>query len=310
VLPRRALAPGVAALGLQVVVAGGFEASARDGGVIAARVDALDTVTGRWVAQADAPVRWTDINLAVVGGTLYLLGGFDAQGVAHGETFALDPLTHTWRPIAAMPAGAGRGGAAVVTAPGRIFLLGGAAANRALATCLEYDTIADRWVDQPALPDLPAPRAHAAAMRLADGTLIVAGGFSSGDTSAPHDEVWGLSPPGGAGRAWHSRASIHMVADPERTPDPDRRGGCAYGVVLGQLVCAGGAGGTTARRAVDSYDPYVDRWTKLGDALPVARAGAPGAVVGGRLYVPGGADTLAIEPSDTLYVYAPLDTAR
>jgi len=30
--------------------------------------------------------------------------------------------------------------------------------------------------------------------------------------------------------------------------------------------------------------------------------------LGGRLFVPGGSATLALEPTDTLYLYAPLDT--
>jgi hypothetical protein len=86
------------------------------------------------------------------------------------------------------------------------------------------------------------------------------------------------------------------------------RGGCAYGVVLGQLVCAGGEGGVAARRVVESYDPFNDAWT-VREPMPVERAGAQGAAIGGRLFVPGGAGTLTFDPTDTLYVYTPLDTA-
>jgi hypothetical protein len=139
-------------------------------------------------------------------------------------------------------------------------------------------------------------------MRRSDGTLIVAGGFASLDASEPRGEVWALPPPGAADRTWQPRAAMHPPGD------LDTRGGCAYGVVLGQLVCAGGGGGQTARRVVESYDPYLDVWTPR-DPMPVERAGTQGAVVGGRLFVPGGAATLALEPTDTLYIYAPLDTA-
>jgi len=299
-MPRRALEPGVAALGQQVVVAGGFDTSVREGLDITGRVDAFDTTDGTWGTLPDAPVRWTHPNLAAVGGTLYLLGGLEGvQYAARGEAFALDSLDHVWRPIAPMDPADARGASGVVTAPGRVYLLGGASSTAALATCLEYDITADRWTR---LPDLPAPRSHPAAMRRADGTLIVAGDLASLDASDPRGEVWALPPPGAASRVWQPRAAMHQPAD------PDTRGGCAYGVVLGELVCAGGEGGQAARRVVESYDPYTDVWTAR-EAMPVERAGTQGAVVGGRLFVPGGSGTLAFEPTDTLYIYEPLDTA-
>lgn len=299
-MPRRALEPGVAALGQAVVVAGGFDTSVREGLDITGRVDIFDPIAGTWGTLPDAPVRWTHANLAAVGGTLYLLGGLEGvQYQARGEAFALDSLDHVWRPIAAMDPADARGASGVVTAPGRVYLLGGASSTAALATCLEYDITADRWTR---LPDLPAPRSHPAAMRMSDGTLIVAGGLASLDASDPRGEVWALPPPGAASRVWQPRAAMHQPAD------ADTRGGCAYGVVFGELVCAGGEGGQAARRVVESYDPYTDVWTAR-EAMPVERAGTQGAVVGGRLFVPGGAGTLAIEPTDTLYIYEPLDTA-
>jgi hypothetical protein len=104
-LPRKALEPGVAAFGQDVVVAGGFDTGASEGLDITARVDAFDTTTGKWDRLPDAPVRWIDIDLAAVGATLYLLGGLEGtQRTAHGEAYALDPVSQTWQAIAAMDA--------------------------------------------------------------------------------------------------------------------------------------------------------------------------------------------------------------
>jgi hypothetical protein len=188
-----------------------------------------------------------------------------------------------------------RGAAGVATGPGHVYLLGGVSSTGPLASCLEYDVAGARWNR---LPDLPAPRAHPAVMRRSDGTLIVAGGFESADASAPRSDVWALPPPATASRGWEVR----------RMPEGVARGGCAYGVVLSQLICAGGQGDPSAGTLVESYDPYLDLWT-AGEAMPAARAGTPGAVLGARLFVPGGADALAAAPTDTLYIYAPLDTA-
>ncbi len=297
-MPRKALEPGVTALGQRVIVLGGFATSLRDGLEISAAVHAYDVTDETWdrVPLPDAPVRWTHANLAASGATLYLVGGLEGtQLIARGESFALDPITHTWGAIAAMPEGLERGAAGVVTAPGRIYLLGGASTTQALSTCLEYDVAAKVWREMPALPEA---RSHPAAMRTPDGTLIVAGGLASLDSTMPRGEVWALPAPGAEVRAWTPR-----------TPVPDAaRGGCAYGVVLGELVCAGGEAGSAASNLVHSYNPYLDEWT-TAEAMPVDRAGTQGAAVGGRLFVPGGAQALRFEPTDTLYIYSPLASA-
>jgi hypothetical protein len=290
-MPRRVLEAAVASAGQRVVVVGGT-----DGAEVTARVDAFDPAENQWVALADAPVAWTSGNLGAVGGTLYLLGGLEgADRQARGEGFALDVLGQAWHPVTPMDVPYLRGAAGVATGPGHVYLLGGVSSTGPLRSCLEYDVAADRWNP---LPDLPAPRAHPAVMRRSDGTLIVAGGFESIDASEPRSEVWALPPPVTAQLGWQVR----------RAPERVARGGCAYGVVLSQLICAGGQGDPSAGTLVESYDPYLDTWTD-GEAMPAARAGTPGAALGARLYVPGGAEPLAAAPTDTLYIYAPLDTA-
>lgn len=300
-MPRRALDPGVTALGIDLVVAGGFDTGPTEGLDITARVDEFDTVVGAWLPPGtlpDAPVRWVDPNLAAIGATLYLAGGLEGPGgMARGDSFALDPVDRTWHALPAMPPGEERGASGVATAPGKIYLLGGASSTAAVATCLVYDVATRTWSQL--LPPLPAPRAHPAAMRRSDGTLIVAGGFASADTSEPRGEVWALPP---LGTAWIPRTAMFSPGEPAT------RAGCAYGVVLGQLVCAGGASGPAASRVVQSYDPYNDVWT-VREPMPVARTGTPGAALGSRLYVPGGADAPASGPTDTLYLYTLLDTA-
>jgi hypothetical protein len=288
-LPRPALSPGVGALGLQIFVVGGFDAA----GHITTEVDGFDAAAASWSRRADAPMAWSDANVVGVGDTLYLAGGLDAAGAAHGDAYALDPVTQSWHAIPALPPGDERGGAGVVGAPNRIYVLGGVSTTDVLDRCVVFDIAAQSWS---ALPALPAPRAHPAAMRRSDGWLIVAGGFADRDGAEPRDDVWGLPP---LGTAWQTLAPMHL---PGAT---DVRGGCAYGVVLGQLTCAGGRG--PGALAVESYDPYLDEWTRR-DAMPVERTGTPGAAVGGRLFVPGGGDaTGALTRS--LWIYAPLDTA-
>ena len=42
--------------------------------------------------------------------------------------------------------------------------------------------------------------------------------------------------------------------------------------------------------------------------MPMATAGTLGAAIGQRLYVPGGARQLIFEPTNSLYIFSPLDT--
>lgn len=289
-MPGRRLEPAVAASGTRLVVAGGFSTSAREGLEITREVIELDTLAGMWRALPELPVAWTHAQLAASGGTLYLLGGLEGQAFTpRGEAYALDPDAGAWRDLPPLPPGQERGAAAVVVAPPHAYLIGGAAAGTAaLATVLDYNLATSTWTQ---LPDLPSPRSHAAAMRLPDGTLIVAGGLAH-ETGAPLDEVYAL--PFGAA-AWEPRR-----------PMPTARGGCAHGVALGRLICAGGEAGSSALRVVEAYDPIGDAWISLPEA-PVARAGAQGAVIGQQLYIPGGAGALVFEPESTVLVFSLID---
>jgi len=178
----------------------------------------------------------------------------------------------------------------VATGPTYIFVIGGANQTDALATALEYDVGAQVWTP---LPDLPSPRSHPAAFALPDGSVIVAGGLATIDASLPLAETLILAP---GGTQWQPLAPL---------PAGAARGGCAYGIVGAQLICAGGEAVTSAIIRVDAYDVASDSWTRLED-LPAPRAGTQGAAIGSRFFLAGGADHLAFDPLDTLLIYAPL----
>jgi N-acetylneuraminic acid mutarotase len=291
-LPGPRLEPGVTAMGQRLVVLGGFDQNVSEGLRITSDVIALDPVMSVWTALHPAPVAWTHVNLAASSTTLYLLGGEETQQfIAKGETYALDTLAEPqqWRQLKAMPAGEERGAAGIIVAPPHIYLLGGASSTGALKTCLDYDITTDTWT---MLPDLPAPRSHPATMRMADGTLIVAGGLATLDPYSATTDVWAL--PINA-PAWLPRAAM-----------PTRRGGCAYGVVRSKLVCAGGEVDQAALSTVESYDPVIDMWTAR-TMMPASTAGTQGAVIANRLYVPGGSRTLNFQPESSLYVFSPLE---
>ena len=281
-LPGPRLEPGVTALGDKLAMVDGFD----DQLAIVSEVDLLDPVAGTWSRLTDAPVAWTHLDAASVGGALYLLGGLaTTQYTASGEAYVLDLGATSWRQLTSMPAGLERGAAGVVAAPPHIYLIGGAVQNSAIATVLDYNISSDEWTQ---LPDLPSPRSHPAAGRLADGTLLVAGGLRTLDATQPIDEVLELKV---GATAWTPRAAM-----------PTARGGCGYGMLGSRLVCAGGEAGAAALHVTEAYTYATDSWETL-EPMPLARAGTQGAVIGQRLFVPGGAHKLAFIPDGTMDVY-------
>ncbi len=313
-MPSRRLEAAAGSLGTKLVIVGGFSASMTEGLPITMDVLTYDTLTGEWGSLPPAPVAWTHANVAAVGGVVYLLGGLEGRSfVARGDVYALqtgvpDPQ---WKQLASMPIGEERGASAVVVSPGHIFLVGGASTDRALASILDFDLGVPEgespWSQFPV--DLPTPRSHPAAMRMYDGTMIVAGGLEDLTTTRPLGDVYAMSlaelqsPANGTNPVWELRASM-----------PTSRGGCAYGTLYGRLVCAGGEAGLDALDVVEIYDPTLDTWETGPDPanptlhapMPEPRAGAHGAVVAGRLFVPGGATTLTFEPTDSMFVFSPL----
>ena len=274
-LPGPRLEPGVAALGSRVAVIDGFDA----GIAIVSHVDVYDTITGAWSTLPDAPVAWTHVDVASVNGALYLLGGLEGKDFTpSGAAWVLDPDAATWRKLAPMPAGLERGAAAIVAAPPRIYVIGGAIATTAVATVLVYDIPTDTWSQR---PDLPSPRSHAAATLLPDGSLLVAGGLRTLDSTQPMADVVRLALDG---TAWEPRAAM-----------PTARGGCAYALFGARFVCVGGEAGVDALDVTEAYDYAHDRWETWAP-MPHARAGTQGARVGTRLFVPGGAQEIAYRP--------------
>jgi N-acetylneuraminic acid mutarotase len=283
-LPGPRLEAGVAALGDRLAVVGGFDATID----IVATAHVLDPLGGTWAALPDAPVAWTHLGLAGKGGALYLLGGLEGPTfVPRGDAYVLPAAATAWQPLPAMPAGRERGAAGIAVGPEVIYVVGGATQTDAVDTVLAYDVGAMTWTE---LPRLPSPRSHPAAYALADGTLIVAGGLATIDSSQPLAETVRLRP---GESSWTTLA-----------PMPAPRGGCAAAALGARLICAGGEAGDDALAGVIAYDVAADAWLEL-DPMPEPRAGTQGAAIGSRLYVPGGARVLAFIPLDTLAIYAP-----
>ncbi len=292
-MPEPRLETATGTLGTRLVLAGGFSASMFEGLPITTKVLTFDTLTLEWGALPDLPVGWTHANIAAIGGVVFALGGLDGRSfVADGRMFVLEANATEWTELAPMSPQDARGASAVIVWPGHIFLVGGSTTTETLSSILDFD-LGTRTLSRFPV-DLPIARSHAAAIRRYDGAFVVAGGLGGLTGPQALSDVW-LLPQDAT--VWQARTAM-----------PTARGGCAYGVLYSNLICAGGET-TEALDVVELYNVTTDVWESSAtdarlEPMPGKRAGARGAVVANRLYVPGGSETLELIPTTTLFEFS------
>jgi N-acetylneuraminic acid mutarotase len=274
----------VVALAGEVFVIGGY-----DEAVIVDRVEAYDPNADTWRSVAPLPSPRHHVNAAVVSGKIYVLGGLVTNGFnAIGDTIVYDPSTNVWSPLTSMPAGTERGGATTGVVGSKIYVAGGYRGG-AVSEFSAYDTLADQWEN---LADLPSARDHLVGGAI-NGIIYVMGGRAGG-INGVLDPVDIYDPSNGS---WTAGAPMITA-----------RAGCAAAVFGAQIFVLGGEGNVAAASGVfpqvEAYDTVSDSWSAHTD-MPTPRHGTGSAVVGGVIYLPGGADTQAFGAVATNEAYRP-----
>jgi N-acetylneuraminic acid mutarotase len=253
----------VAEIGGRIYVAGGYLA----GGATSSTLEVYDVERNAWSFLAPMPRGLNHCMAAAVSGRLYVIGGALASGADSAETMEYDPQANAWRLRAPMPTARSAAMAAVLN--GRIYVAGGTGGGRALEV---YDPQADSWS---ALPLMPTPRNHLAG-GIVGSRLLAVGGRPPNtlNVNEAFDTTNGI---------WSSLA-----------PMPTGRSGHAAAVVRGCLYTFGGEGNPAAPTGVfpqnEVYDPRANTWQTL-TPMPTPRHGIAAAVIGERIFIPGGAAT-------------------
>ena len=159
-----------------------------------------------------------------------------------------------------------------VTAPGRLYLIGGNRGGRPQwpRVVLEYDLAGNRWTTK---KPVPFSADHMAAAE-SGGKIYVFGGQGEGGVNTPLDTAWEYDP---AADSWKPLA-----------PMPSGRT-AAIAVTQGNRVYVVG-GSTDAGLTVstnDAYDPATNRWESRRP-MPTPRNHPAGGAVGGKIYIIGG----------------------
>jgi len=258
-------------------------------------VQVYDSATGRWSLGPRLPTPIHHTHVVAVAGKLYMIGG-EVDGASTGrpekfvaDTWMHDPAVGGWARRAPMPTARSGGGKAVID--GKIYVAGGRPPGGSAFEV--YDPATDKWEK---LPDLPTQRNHLAMVAL-NGKIIVAGGRTGPGAMAERVDAVEIYDP--KTRRWTKGA-----------PLPAPRGGITGAAHAGCMFVFGGEGERTHVLGLTpnayGYDPRADRWTSLPD-LPIAVHGLKGsAVIGGRIFLPGGGITLGGNSgTNAMQVYRP-----
>jgi N-acetylneuraminic acid mutarotase len=237
---------------------------------------------GTWVAAQRMNVARTEGSLiALQDGRVLVAGGGIEGSPGYGATASAeiyDPNDNSWTMTAPMSV-ARTLQTATLLKDGGVLVAGGATAYYTSAAQLTssvevFDPKSNTWRQT---SPLPMPLYTHAASLLADGRVLVTGGFSSSADSAPSLDVaftydpatgqWSTAAPLSAARAEHTML---------RFPD-------------GRVLAMGGVDGSNnVLRTSEIYDPVANTWTLTG-SLPVAVFWpAAGILADGSVLVAGG----------------------
>jgi N-acetylneuraminic acid mutarotase len=240
------------------------------------------------------------MGMVVVDGQIYLMGGFippgDETDLPSRRTsrwaHQYDPQSDRWTKLPHLPRR--REYTRAIAAGNDVYVLGGGVQKprqglsyRPCADVFRLDTLRKplRWET---VAELSVPRTHMAVGRVGNHLIVVGGNrydYADGGYSA---------------RTIQGVTEVLDLTDPQRgwtrrTPIPGSpRGWCASASVNGKLYVLGGLtfapsdegtrGAKIKLRESLSYDPALDRWTRLADP-PVAISGWEGAVIGKRYII-------------------------
>jgi len=203
---------------------------------------------------------------AVVGGKIYLVGGFsELSNVPTDRVDVYDTATRTWSTAAPLPAP--RGGHAAVVLAGKIHVLGGGNSQSTIADHDVYDPATDTWRKA-----APLPRAEGSPAAVVFGGKLLAIGGRSG--FADYGDVYAYDP---ATDSWSRRPSIPP------------RGTAGAVVYRGAVYVFGGESQAKGKTLGDVFrlTARATAWRRVA-TMPTARNYARAVLFGGAVYLVGG----------------------
>ena len=290
-MPTKRTEVAAATLDGKIYVVGGFE-KPRLGNVmnfaITPSVEVYDSETDTWTSKAPLPVGLHHIGIGVVGGRLYVIGGYSKSGFSVwnpvATVYAYDPSMDSWTERAPMPTA--RGALSVTEYGGKLYAIGGYDRKANNAQVEVYDPVRNVWSTA---ASLPTPRDHLATATVG-GKMYAIGGRIDGDY---HQNLAVVERYDSSADRWTRVSDL-----------PTARSGITAAIVEGKIYVMGGEGTTGTFNQNETFDPVRDTWQAMAP-MPTARHGIGSAVVQRRIYVISGGPTPGGSFSDLNEVFTP-----
>jgi N-acetylneuraminic acid mutarotase len=270
------------------------------GGVIDS-VYIYDVPKDTWKKVASLPITINHANAAVVDGKMYILGGMTgAQWNGTPRSWVYDATTDKWTSIASMPASEARGSAVMGVYGKVVWLASGKtkSGGESVTTVSAFDTASGKWLaDIPAkAKNIPEGRDHGGGGIV--GSKLYQLGGSLGAIENRKDTVFVLDLED-LGKGW--------VTAKGKMPTPRR--GFATGIIGTKIYTFGGEGNPDRTyggvfKEAEVYDTVTDTWASL-PAMNLPRHGSAAAVMGGKIYIPGGGTAMGTPATAAFDVYSP-----
>jgi len=254
-----------------------------------------DPAANKWTQKKPMPLPSHHIAFASLNNKIYAFGGFKFPESGSpawdpiNSSWEYDAETDSWKALAPMPVKLGAASAAV--AGGKIYVTGGANSlpgvtengihprrpHNVVALVNEYDPATNSWRER---RPLLVARNHHATASVGDKIYVVGGRIGSAFISYGSNNIDLVEMYDPATDIWAPRARM-----------PTSRSAIGGGVYNGKIVVPGGEGQDqrflAAFKAVEAYDPALDRWQLL-PSMPHQRHGLALGVIGDRLYTVSG----------------------
>ncbi len=278
------------------------------------------------------PTERTEVTAAALGGSIYVIGGFDSNGNTLDTVEAYETRSNAWLKAKELPLPLHH--AAAASYQGTLYVVGGYREGWVPSnTLFIYDPLTNGWQTG---KEMPTSRGALTA-QFVDGILYAVGG-SNGlplKTNEAYDlstNTWEVKEPmptarehlasgvvdgklyvmGGRQGSLTTNLDVNEEYDPKvnkwatKAPMPSKRGGIA-GASLPDSIFV--FGGEAPEKTFDNNEQYVaafDMWI-VGESMPASRHGLAAVEAGGSIYVIGGGPQPGLSVSATNELFTPTD---
>jgi Kelch motif/Galactose oxidase, central domain len=264
----------------RVLAAGGVTL----GGGATSSAELYEPAAGTWSFAASMNVRRSrHVALLLANGKVLVAGGRIANGVPTASAELYDPTANTWTLTASMSV-ARDNFTGTLLDDGRVLVTGGVGGDGS-GTVVEksaeiYDPVVGQWA---AAGKMAIRRFNHAAVRLADGRVLVAGGsgpagdcvyFATAEVFSPSTGDWTSGDPMAVPRGLPALALL-----------PDGRALAAGGLTM-PADCV--PSGFAATETAELYDAAADRWSPTGSMATSRRVFGDAQLADGSVLVAGG----------------------